>query len=414
MPSKIFLSFMKKRLSFKIGIILAIGHLIYFVIFLREIIRHSDDGQWMFAWVSFWPIDFPISLLMVPALVLCPNVSFYFLPYPISELRYFILPSFIHGVLGTTWYFFLPIWIANLKQKIKIDGFAFASVICLFVGIICQLFKVIPLMDFALTEDMISFFPILFIFAVALAFLALVIISLKRGKLKDKLVAITSGGLSCILLLTLILQAKQPEVIPDVPTQNEIVMSEGMKITATTSVGTITITADKGLKRSYTWEGATRSVIMWPRSERWYGSLGIYYPGPGEHWKSHNGISRGVVDEGQQHFDTLEEVVAWLDLPYNSDYVYRDDGLVVGFSKNLNRKQINVDVWQIYIGGKIPSKYQESAGDRIWMFDPKDKPEIFKNSQNKTYYVGGEKPSQIPGSQNEKIKVEYLKDNSKH
>ena len=83
-----------------------------------------------------------------------------------------------------------------------------------------------------------------------------------------------------------------------VPPKNEIVMSPGMTITATTPTGAITVTAGRGLKRSYTWEGATRSVEMWPRGERWYGSLGLYYPGPGNHWEAHNGITRGGLQEG--------------------------------------------------------------------------------------------------------------------
>ena len=39
-------------------------------------------------------------------------------------------------------------------------------------------------------------------------------------------------------------------------------MSPGMRITATTAVGTIAITAVDELTRSYTWDGATRAVEM--------------------------------------------------------------------------------------------------------------------------------------------------------
>src|SRR5262245_15717902 len=49
-----------------------------------------------------------------------------------------------------------------------------------------------------------------------------------------------------------------------IPGKNEVVMWPAMSITATTDVGTITITAGKGLKRSYTWENGTRSVEMIP------------------------------------------------------------------------------------------------------------------------------------------------------
>ena len=65
----------------------------------------------------------------------------------------------------------------------------------------------------------------------------------------------------------------------------EIVMTPGMQITAHTEKGEITIRAGDGFERFYTWDGATRSVKLWPRKTRWYGSLGIYYPGPGQHWK---------------------------------------------------------------------------------------------------------------------------------
>src|SRR5207247_1891078 len=74
--------------------------------------------------------------------------------------------------------------------------------------------------------------------------------------------------------------------------KTEFAMVPGETITATTSVGTMELRADDWLKRSYTWEGATRSVEMWPRNERWYGSLGVYFPGDGRHWEEHHGITR--------------------------------------------------------------------------------------------------------------------------
>jgi len=193
--------------------------------------------------------------------------------------------------------------------------------------------------------------------------------------------------------------------IPSVPQENEIVMTKGTKITAITRTGTITITAESGLKRSYSWEGATRSVIMYPRKGRWFGSMGVYYPGPGNHWKEHNGITRGVLEEGQQHFDSLEDAVGWLKI--RSNYcVYRDDGLVVCFSKTPKRYQINVDVWQIYIGGNTASKYQETVVDKNGSFKHSD------IRLNKVCYVGGIKPKNLAGSQNEKIIEERANDRS--
>ena len=147
-------------------------------------------------------------------------------------------------------------------------------------------------------------------------------------------------------------------------TPNELVMTNGMVIIAETPTGTITITAGRGLKRTYIWEGASRSATLWPRSKRWYGSLGAYYPGPGEHWRNHNGITRGVLEEGQQHFDSEQQAMEWLRTRY-SPTVYRDDGLVVSFGKVIERRQLNVDVWQILIRGVKPERLERSNNNKI-------------------------------------------------
>ncbi len=146
---------------------------------------------------------------------------------------------------------------------------------------------------------------------------------------------------------------------------NEMVMSPGMSITASTREGIITIAAGEGFKRSYTWDGETRSVTLWPRWERWYGSLGAYYPGPGQHWRNNHGITRGVLDEGQQHFQTIEEALKWIGLAEQAGCIYRDDGLMVCWGRVLARKQLNVEVWQIMIAGKKPRSLPGSKNDAV-------------------------------------------------
>jgi hypothetical protein len=147
--------------------------------------------------------------------------------------------------------------------------------------------------------------------------------------------------------------------------KNELVMSPGMRIQATTVVGQIVITAVDELTRAYTWEGATRSVEMSPRHERWNGSLGLYYPGPGEHWQEHKGITRGVTEEGEQHFESDELALDWIKSRKWMDYVYRDDGLVVGWNKTLQRRQLTVEVWQILVNGKKPARLRNSQDAMI-------------------------------------------------
>src|SRR4051812_13887695 len=135
-------------------------------------------------------------------------------------------------------------------------------------------------------------------------------------------------GATLLLLIVLPIFASPPGSVQmnKASPKTESVMSPGMTITATTSVGTMMITAVNQLTRSYTWEGATRSVEMWPRPERWNGSLGLYFPGPGDHWEPHTGISRAVVEEGQQHFKTLKQALDWIHALGWMPCLYRDDG----------------------------------------------------------------------------------------
>ena len=143
-------------------------------------------------------------------------------------------------------------------------------------------------------------------------------------------------------------------------------MQPGDSITAQTPSGTITIAADDELTRTYTWEGASRSARLWPRPERWYGNLGAYYPGPGEHWREHHGITRGVLQEGRQNFDSAEGALAWIHKPWHQQRsAYRDDGLFVLFAKVPERRQINVDVIQILIAGRKPTTLPGSQNDKI-------------------------------------------------
>jgi ankyrin repeat protein len=149
------------------------------------------------------------------------------------------------------------------------------------------------------------------------------------------------------------------------PATCEVVMSPGMKITATTSVGTIAVTAADELTRSYTWDGGTRSVEMEPHKSRYLGSLGLFFQGADVHWREHHGIARCSTEEGQQDFKTVEEVMKWINEPERMRPVYRDDGLMVGWYKDLPRKMLDVHVWQILINGKKPTRLPGSQNDKI-------------------------------------------------
>jgi hypothetical protein len=136
-----------------------------------------------------------------------------------------------------------------------------------------------------------------------------------------------------------------------------------MQITARTASGDVTIRAGEGFERHYTWDGATRSAVLWPRTARGYGSLGIYLPGPGEHWKPHSGITRGVLEEGVLWFKTVEDALSWIQRARTTgiDYTYNDHGLVVGFGKIVRRRQVNVAVWQMMVAGEKPQELPGSS-----------------------------------------------------
>jgi hypothetical protein len=161
----------------------------------------------------------------------------------------------------------------------------------------------------------------------------------------------------------------------------EIVMTAGCEIQARTPVGAIRVLAgnvvppgkDKVVQtpagpialratewypRTYYWGRCKGTVDLEPRNQRWHGSLGAYSPGSGFHWRECEGVARAVVEEGQQHFATVEEAVAWLKKKSEwMPYVYRNDGLAVGWRTVIPyRKQLNVDVWQILIGNQKPTR----------------------------------------------------------
>ena len=166
-------------------------------------------------------------------------------------------------------------------------------------------------------------------------------------------------------------------------------MVEGMSISFTNAHGSMTVTAGKEFERRYIWAGDTRTVIMWPRKKRWYGSLGMYNPGAFitgklEPWKEHDGIKRYMVEEGQRHFTNVTDAVKWIrqgsGKPDNLDYIFNDTGLVVGMDKQPRsleeRKKtdfpgtLEVDVWQIYINGKKPQKLEGSSNASITAYYP--------------------------------------------
>jgi len=200
-----------------------------------------------------------------------------------------------------------------------------------------------------------------------------------QSKRMNKYIGIfMSVALATVIIGIVLYKALAVEGRP-VPPENEPVMTPGMRIIANTPVGTIDIRAGNGRKRSYTWDGATRSIEMWPRKERWNGSMGLYFPGPGEHWIANHGITRCVAEEGQLNFSSLEKAMTWLsEKPGHVSRIYRNDGLSVWLSKVPERRQLGVDVFQIYINGHMPTQLAGAQDDKIQIVAKEPIPQVTK------------------------------------
>jgi hypothetical protein len=88
----------------KIGIFLSSTHLIAiiaFILYLRFL--PNPDGQETLMWAYWLIIDFPISLLVLLFFLL--NVTSHIMLY------------LVHGIIGTIWWFFVPVIINSLYTK---------------------------------------------------------------------------------------------------------------------------------------------------------------------------------------------------------------------------------------------------------------------------------------------------------
>jgi len=151
---------------------------------------------------------------------------------------------------------------------------------------------------------------------------------------------------------------------------HESVMTDGMIICADFDEK-VCVKAENLLLRHIKWDDITRSVKLIPRNERWHGKLGLYYPGVGNHWEYHKGLTRGIIQEAQLHFASEKDVFSFLNkFIDNKNVLYRDDGLMVLWRKVIRPDEapggyIDLSIFQILIDGKKPKKLHGSQNDKI-------------------------------------------------
>ena len=155
------------------------------------------------------------------------------------------------------------------------------------------------------------------------------------------------------------------------PAPHETVLVPGMTILASNKAGSVRISYVDALTRKYQWEGGSRTIRLIPREERFNyegqigdGILGLY--DPADTWLF-SFRPRLVVQEAERHFASEQEVRKFLIVSRDvMDWVYTDDGLVVGFSRTTERgNQMNVDVWQLMINDAKPEKLDGARPESI-------------------------------------------------
>jgi hypothetical protein len=120
---------------FKTGLLLVFLHLL-FLIWIISII-YSGDAQWQLAWWLPEHVDFPISLLFrYVILPITPSIEIdvsFLLPEHFGDFYGFISPFVFFLVVGTGWYFYLPVLLRKASKKIAVSQTSRAVVVLLMV-----------------------------------------------------------------------------------------------------------------------------------------------------------------------------------------------------------------------------------------------------------------------------------------
>jgi hypothetical protein len=103
---------MKLTASKLIGLLFAIAHFVVFVIFSIKMNLGSQDPMAGMLWGLWKTVDFPISLLAFYGFISAP------IEWSFSIFVRFIYPYFVHGMLGTIWWFFIPVIIGRIFNKL--------------------------------------------------------------------------------------------------------------------------------------------------------------------------------------------------------------------------------------------------------------------------------------------------------
>ena len=196
---------------------------------------------------------------------------------------------------------------------------------------------------------------------------------------------ITKILICCFVLLNLISCDKnESRTVPY--SYTELAMKPGMIIEANNKNGTVTIEYLSPLERRYKWDGYDEKRTLIPRKEKFDGLLGAYDPASTYIWEVFS--PRIVADDSKRNFKNMEDLKAKL---YEGsavlDWVYTDDGLVIGFSKSPSRNQVNISVYQYTINNKKPSSIEGSRPENIIIKSPNKSSNLTHKSAVSLHYT---------------------------
>lgn len=163
-------------------------------------------------------------------------------------------------------------------------------------------------------------------------------------------------------------QSSTTPPLPDRSASNiatESVLSDGMKIFASTPNGKILIKGKNGFTRVYSGDSWSKTSTLIPRPTRWYGSLGLYDPAD-----SSTMHGRLLVDEGRQFFSSESEALRYMQSlsGYYGNLTYNNRGLVIAYKVidiEGGEPTRSLTLWQFYIDGKKPTTLRGAVDKNV-------------------------------------------------
>jgi len=105
--------------AFQVGLLIGSAHMLFILANVIDIIRRNE-GQWNMFWILCGYIDFPISLLLshviLPVLGADPHLSNPYMTATRGPM--FTIFLLFHTLVGSAWYFALPILVQKVARKI--------------------------------------------------------------------------------------------------------------------------------------------------------------------------------------------------------------------------------------------------------------------------------------------------------